>query len=207
MKGKIISLGMFAVGAVIGSAVTYFYVKKKYDKIIEEEVNSERDRYRQSLKEKQEDLDILQQNVNELGSIVHNEKVNDYEYGEILEADGTITNPMDDDIFEEEVDSDILEPAPYVIPPEEFDEKGYDLQTFLYYSNGMLTDDMDIPVIDIENTVGLDATNHFGEYEADSVFIRNDRLKIDYEILYDRRNYDEVQARRTEVLNLYQSNE
>lgn len=33
---------------------------------------------------------------------------------------------------------------------------------------------------------------HFGEYEDDSVYVRNDAKKCDYEILLDQRNYQEI---------------
>ena len=42
---------------------------------------------------------------------------------------------------------------------------------------------------EIEECVGLDSLTHFGEYEEDSVFVRNDNLKIDYEILRDEDDY------------------
>lgn len=40
--------------------------------------------------------------------------------------------------------------------------------------------------------LGIDSLNHFGEYEDDSVFVRNDARKCDYEILLDQRTYSEV---------------
>ena len=63
-----------------------------------------------------------------------------------------------------------------------------------YYADGVLADDMDdeIEADDIDMLVGRDSLNHFGEYEMDSVFVRNDALKTDYEILLDLRNYSEV---------------
>ena len=45
---------------------------------------------------------------------------------------------------------------------------------------------------EIEETIGKDSLTHFGEYEDDSVFVRNDRLKVDYEILMDQRGYADV---------------
>ena len=44
----------------------------------------------------------------------------------------------------------------------------------------------------MDEIVGKESLNHFGEYEDDSVFVRNDRLKRDYEILLDQRNYSDV---------------
>ena len=45
---------------------------------------------------------------------------------------------------------------------------------------------------DVENTIGIDSLNHFGEYEEDSVFVRNDIKKCDYEILLDESIYTGV---------------
>ena len=53
-------------------------------------------------------------------------------------------------------------------------------------------DDMDIPINDVEGIVGIDSLTRFGEYEADSVFVRNERLKGDYEILLSLRRYSEL---------------
>lgn len=84
---------------------------------------------------------------------------------------------------------------PRVISPDEFgDQDGYDEISLTYYSDGTVTDDADRPMSEdeIRETVGKDSLNHFGEYEDDSVFVRNDRLKADYEILLDRRTYADV---------------
>ena len=59
-----------------------------------------------------------------------------------------------------------------------------------------------IIVDDIEETVGEDSLEHFGEYEDDSVYVRNDAKKCDYEILLDQRYYQEIldtQPHRTEM--------
>ena len=84
---------------------------------------------------------------------------------------------------------------PYVISPEEFGEmedEGYETISLIYYADKVLTDDDNELVEDVENTVGTESLTHFGEYEDDSVFVRNDRLKADYEILLDTRNYSDV---------------
>lgn len=83
--------------------------------------------------------------------------------------------------------------TPYVISPDAFGEfDDYVLISLTYYSDGVLTDEDDEPIDDIEGIVGKDYASHFGEYEEDSVFIRNDRMKCDYEILRDLRKYTDV---------------
>ena len=60
------------------------------------------------------------------------------------------------------------------------------------YADGVLTDDWDHPIEDVEGLVGVESLTHFGEYEEDSVYVRNDRYKTDYEILKDLRNFSEI---------------
>jgi len=82
---------------------------------------------------------------------------------------------------------------PYVIPPEEFGElHGYETISLTYYADNVLADELDELVEDVDDVVGLDSLKTFGRYEDDSVFVRNDRLKADYEILADLRNYSDV---------------
>ena len=82
---------------------------------------------------------------------------------------------------------------PYIISPEEFGAfDDYETISLTYYEDQILADDDDELVDDIEDIVGFDSLTHFGEYEDDSVFVRNDRLKCDYEILMDHRKYSDV---------------
>lgn len=80
-----------------------------------------------------------------------------------------------------------------VIPPEEFGrEDDYETISLTYYADGILADDRGEPIEDVEVTVGNESLRHFGEYEEDSVFVRNSRMMCDYEILLDLRTYSEA---------------
>lgn len=82
--------------------------------------------------------------------------------------------------------------APYVISPEEFGEIGYETISLTYYADEILADEMDELVESIDSVVGLNSLTTFGEYEDDSVFVRNDKLKCDYEILKDQRRWADI---------------
>lgn len=89
--------------------------------------------------------------------------------------------------------SDETNDKPYVIPPEEFGEmEGYVQSSLTYYADRVLTDEDDNVIDDVDGIVGADFYKHFGEYEEDSVFVRNDGKKHDYEILKDFRLYSDV---------------
>ena len=72
------------------------------------------------------------------------------------------------------------------------DDEEYEQISLTYYADGVLADENDEVIEDVEDAVGIDSLNHFGEYEDDSVFVRNDARKCDYEILLDQRTYSEV---------------
>ena len=60
----------------------------------------------------------------------------------------------------------------------------------------VLVDDGGDKIEDVDDVVGMESLTNFGEFEDDSVFVRNDRLRCDYEILMDERTYSEAQKER-----------
>ena len=83
--------------------------------------------------------------------------------------------------------------VPYVIAPEKFMEHDdYDTISLTYYSDNVLADEDNEIIEDVEGVVGEDSLNHFGEYEDDAVYVRNDARKVDYEILLDQRKFSEI---------------
>ncbi|MEG1515988.1 MAG: helix-turn-helix domain-containing protein [Clostridia bacterium] len=88
--------------------------------------------------------------------------------------------------------------SPYVIPPEEFGmNTGYEEISLTYYVDGTVADDDDNAMSeeDIEETIGRESLTHFGEYEADAVFVRNDDMRTDYEVLRDEGRYSDGKTR------------
>lgn len=93
--------------------------------------------------------------------------------------------------------TEMVENKPYVISPDEFGEnEDYDTISLTYYADQVLVDDGGDKIEDVDDVVGMESLTHFGEYEDDSVFVRNDRLRCDYEILMDERTYSEAQKER-----------
>lgn len=87
------------------------------------------------------------------------------------------------------------EKAPYVIPPEEFDTLAdYEAISLKLYADGTLADDDDRAMSedDIEKTITRANLAHIGEYEPGSVHIRNESMRVDYEVLTYEKDYEEV---------------
>lgn len=86
--------------------------------------------------------------------------------------------------------------APYVISPDDFGSTfEYDCVDLVYYADGVLVDENDQVVEDVEDLIGDEALEHIGEYEPDAVHVRNDEKRCDYEILVDERKWSEVKQK------------
>lgn len=180
-------LFIFSLGAAVGAAVTWKIVKTKYEQIAQEEIESVREVYASKLRKQEEQSDETIQDTPETDA----DQLGVTEYLNILQKQ-TYTEIIDYKKVEEEQ----MSMRPYVISPEDFGEHDdYETISLTYYADGTLTDSTDEPIEDVENIVGEDSLTHFGEYEDDSVFVRNDRMRTDYEILLDSRNYSDVVRR------------
>ena len=84
---------------------------------------------------------------------------------------------------------------PYVIAPYDFGELD-DYSTFelTYYADGVLEDEDYNIVNDVKDLLGPKALTTFGEYEDDAVFVRNEELQADFQILKDYRTYAEARS-------------
>lgn len=186
MNSKLTCLVTFALGTAFGGVAAWRFARKTYERIAEEEIASVKESYsrREAVMvkptEETPDAEALAQQPRE--SVV--------EYAARLRKEGYL--PKEGEEKKEEKPVSAVD-APYVISPEEFGElDGYSEITLTYYSDGTLTDENDELIDDPEEIVGSDFHNHFGEYEEDSVHVRNDKLRCDYEILFDQRPYAEV---------------
>lgn len=166
-------------GAAIGSVVTWKVLKTKYEQILEAELQKEI----AELKAMYKELGV--KGIEEEESSEEDDLDDIEEYENIVKTKGYFHNE-----HEKEGGNDM---TPYVISPDEFDTIEYDTVNLTYYADGVLVNDSDDEVIeDVEDLVGPDALDSFGEYEEDSVFVRDDALGIDYEICKDTRTYVEV---------------
>ena len=85
--------------------------------------------------------------------------------------------------------------APYVIAPYDFGElDDYRKFELTYYADGVLEDEDYNIINDSEELIGRDSLNTFGEYEDDAVFVRNEALRSDFQILKDYRTYAEARS-------------
>ena len=184
---SLFSLG-FIIGAASGATVAWYLLKDKYETLAQEEIDSVKEVFARREQEMKDET--VKRNVAEGIKDSDRTKPDLKEYAEQLKKNGytRYSNLSADD----EGVSD-KQTKPYVIPPEQFgDDENYDQISLTYYADGVLADENDEVIEDVEDAVRIDSLNRFGEYEDDSVFVRNDARKCDYEILLDQRTYSEV---------------
>lgn len=206
MNNKFFGAITFVAGAVIGSLVTWKVVKTKYEDIAQEEIDSVKEEYTRlmvSMKKKlndsatykdsndseddesEEDID----NFDDSTMTNYNEIINGYRSSN--EEEGN-QNEKKGDEKEEDNDGVSYMKAPYVISPDDFGSvPGYNVEPLDYFADGILADGWGVK-LDIADTIGEDAVNHFGDYDDDVVYVRNEQTELEYEVTRDPRTYAEA---------------
>ena len=201
----------FILGAAGGSFVTYKLLKNKYEEIAQDEIDSVKEMYRNVQgdteldKSENEDDDpfihdpkkMAEKSIDKPDIMEYSKKV------EKLNYSGYSKSKISDKL---EVGPDPKDMGdPYVISPEEFGEDDtYDTINLTYYADGVVADENDEEVENVDGIIGLDSLETFGTYEDDSVHVKNDRLRAYYEILRDERNYEDVMAGRPNPTDFYE---
>lgn len=193
MKDLLFKGVVFLAGGIVGSVVTWKLVKTKYEQIANEEIESMREYYDNKKKM------LTEENAHEAGKVMTNglddglknpDKLTVQKIRDKVQELGYINDEIMSE-KKEEVKNNMKKP--YVVAPEETWEQDYPTITLTYYEgDGVLADEHDKIIGNADELVGEDFASHFGEYEDDSVYIRNDDLQIYYEILRDFSCHSEI---------------
>ena len=181
MNDKLSSVIIFCGGVFIGGFLTWDFFKTKYEKIADEEIASVKETFE------------------------HREPRPDknYKVEEALKGNDAYINIIDSNGYRNysntaiETDkkggtADMELKQPYVITPEQYEDNvDYTKVSLTWYNDEVLEDDWG-NVLDPDDVIGSDALKTFGQYEKDSVFVRDDDEQIDYEVLLDTRSYKET---------------
>ena len=189
----------FVAGAAIGSVVTWKLIEKKYKDLADEEIESviETFKNRKPRITKDEVKETVEKVINKFKE--PKETVEDIVTAEGYSIeDEEETEEDDESNYTVDVDPGVEVIVPYVITPGQFGEYNeYGTKTLTYYADNVLTDEIDNPITsdEMETMIGPDALDHFGEYEDDSVYIRDEMNEMDYEILKSEKTFSEIPER------------
>lgn len=194
---KLKSVFIFIAGASIGAAAAWYVTKEKYETILDKEIASVKETYKKKAEIKVDvpsEEDIYKTYDNPYDDVSSEIKKKDkVEFDKIVNDNGYVnyTQYMDKDkqpdelLHHDDIDPSAYIDIPYVIDPEQYGEDGYDVQTLTYYADNVLVDDIDTVIDDQDGYVGLENLKVFEEFGASSVMVRNETLRVDFEIMKD----------------------
>ena len=219
-RDMLVKTFIFTAGAAIGSVVTWMVIKTKYEQISKEEIESVREEYQRLTKIMRMEIDACRKataaHTKDKDAVDEDEDENEndgypydddrdftekekeqVEYYKITSRYRGSYNENNEIKEEGEENGDDEVPyinGPYVITPEDFASSppGYNCCPLDYYKDGVLADGWGVQM-DVEETIGKEALDHFGEYVDDVVYVRNERLELDYEVTRDPRTYKEAE--------------
>ena len=188
----------FAAGLVVGAVAGIYLAKDKIMSDAKQEIEEVREYYKNKKAEQNETVEAINVELKEPKEL--NDKV-EAEMKEIgKEISKKYTNYSNIENIENVQITEQYD-APYIIDYEEFGNDGaYDTDTLTYFADGVLADitDEKIDEDEVPDMVGLDNLAIFKETEATTIFVRNDYMCTDYEIIKDDWNWSDIQGNTPE---------
>lgn len=181
MNDKLSSIIIFCGGVFIGGFLTWDFFKTKYEKIADEEIASVKETFehRETRPDKNYKVEEELKGNDAYVNIIDSNSYRNY-------SNTTIETDKKGGTADMELN------RPYVITPEQYEDNvDYTKVSLTWYSDEVLEDDWG-NVLDPDDVIGRDALTTFGQYEDDSVFVRDDDEQVDYEVLRDTRSYEET---------------
>lgn len=197
MNNGLSKILFFAAGAIVGSVATWKFVEEKYKRIADEEIESVKEHLRVKMEDfpdkgVEEDVDEaeteeLKPKTISITSIEEIKKANYVDYSAISHDLGYLSEPKEDNTEKQPGTS------PCIIDQNDFGMiEDYSVDSMLYHADDYLTDENNVLIDNIENSVGYECLNEFKESNTDVVYVRNDETKTDYEILKVDTNYKDL---------------
>jgi hypothetical protein len=192
---------IFCLGAATGSIITTFVLRRKMEEKLQEEVKSIYEVLSRNKKgntpKKTEDVEVKEGNYGKIIEVYKTKNIPvEHETCSIDDPDSCI-HPMDSE-EEEEIEVFDAPPygrtPPYLIDDDQFSDdcEYHDKITLSYYSDGVLIDEEEEAIVDVDQTIGFDNLKKFDDPEIDVIYVRNCNISIDYEILRLETSYAEL---------------
>ena len=217
MDGK--SVLIFLTGATVGGVGTWLGVKEYYSKKAQKElderwndIQKDHERYLEIMRDTEpqdeeaeetpvrvshlgnnEDLNILRKRTADYKSLAQN-------YGSYYEKKSDEDEPFPTDISRSEEEHEERENlGPYEV---ESEDAGYgvDLSTVSYYTeDDILVDDLSGEELSIEDTIGMIGRKARLNSDEEAVYIRNEKIGLDYEVLKVDDSYERMMREKNEL--------
>lgn len=191
---KLYGFALFVIGAASGSLVTWQILKKKYEQLVQEEIESVKAAFKNKpvVQPVEEERKVSLEEVKKYNHIIAEQGYNAVS-DDVVEDDGF------ESVEEESVDEQVKEVSykePFAITPEEFAaSEDYQYESLTYFEGDKKLSNEYGELVDVD-VVGQNNIDRIGEYEDDCIHVRSIPLNTDFEILLDPRKYSEVYPER-----------
>ena len=192
MNDKLSSAIIFCGGVFIGGFLTWDFFKTKYEKIADEEIASVKETFehREPRPDKNYKVEEAPKGNDEYINVSPGVAERIIKIIDLNGYRNYSNTAIETDKKGGTADMELKQP--YVITPEQYEDNvDYTKVSLTWYNDEVLEDDWG-NVLDPDDVIGSDALKTFGQYEKDSVFVRDDEEQIDYEVLLDTRSYKET---------------
>lgn len=170
----------FLLGAICGAAGTYLFMKNRFEE-------QERELYSEKYKNKEEEMYAAEESQPEVEHkptqnpdiMEYAKKLSDMRYAKMKEEEKAERN------------------LPYIIRPDDLNDKEYERVSLTYYADDILAYEVDDEIVEnADELIGDDFEDHFGEFEENMIYVRDDENQTDYMIFKDERTYEEVSGNK-----------
>lgn len=188
----LINLVIFTAGLGTG----YFAGKKKFEKKADDEIESVKESL-QNYYNNRKDIPAkpkVKVKIKEKANISNNKTINESEYVDYSAPyRGTNEKPIKSADKEEYISEESkrkCEIPKYILDETEFGSSEYEAVSLYFFADNVLADDDFNIINNIENFLGDEAADILLNHKCDdSLFVRDDNLKVDYEVIIDERTY------------------
>lgn len=185
---------MLAIGGILGAGVARIILKRQYEEQIDIEIEELKEYYNSKYASPEvitgtRDIDPLknedtsEHGVKHVDNYVKIAKRYGKDYSDPSEAVRELQDVVDNAPHQPTIDE--RSNQPYIITDEEFNEEclNYDKVTLFYYTvDDTLTDEQEQQIDDRQRLLGME--NIEPDEDPSALYVRNERLMIDYEITF-----------------------
>lgn len=191
---------LFLLGAGVGSAATYFGMKKYFETLMDEEIESTKEYYKtktEATTGMEQKTKILNEKYSDETEIEEKTDENEPDYAQIIEKMnyGEFFEKKTPAKIEEQPEEKVI---PFVISGDAFagDLRHEKVSLYYFEKDGVF---MNVETDDVlpngMELIGEENFEHLGEFEEDVLYVRNDEMGTDYEVMLEHYAYAESEYR------------
>lgn len=184
MKGKIVLAGI--IGAAVGAVASYFFTRRYYEGIIYDETKIGVSEEKEDKPEANEETSPIDSTVPEIIAYA-NEIAKKRERKDYSKAVANTVDDMQSEVKPLQKKSNAIRSIPYI---EYGDNEDYEEKVLYLYSDGIIADEDDEILEEVEQTLGPNPKEHIDEFDTgDMCYFVNDNQEMYYELYLSEKRY------------------